>query len=122
MPSVAFKEVASKTPDCGKWLEKNNLKKLEIDNTVVQDAMRIKGLLGIVGDSYHSKGVGENDILIIAIARAHGAELVSDEERQPTQPKVPSKRKIPAVCAMKAVAVPCINFIEYIKQSDEIFR
>ncbi len=96
--------------------------KLEINNTILQDAMRIKGLLGIVGDSYHSKGVGENDILIIAIARAHKAELVSDEERQTIQPKEPSKRKIPAVCAMNTVAVPCINFIDYIKRSDEIFR
>ncbi len=122
MPSVAFEEVASKTPDCGEWLEKNDLKKLEISNSIVQDAKRIKGLLGIADDNYHPKGVGENDILIIATARAYKAELISDEERQRILPKEPSKRKIPAVCDMKEVAVPCINFIEYIKRSDEIFR
>ena len=121
MPSVAFEEVVNKTPDCGAWLVQNNLAELEISNAIVQDAMHIKELLCIVGDNYHSRGVGENDILIIATARAHKAELVSEEERQPTMPKELSKRKIPAVCGIKEIAVPCINFIEYIKRSDEIF-
>jgi hypothetical protein len=83
--------------------------------------MRIKDLLGIVDDNYHAKGVGENDILIIATARAHGAELVSDEERQPNLPRIPAKRKIPLVCSMNEVGVACISFIEYIKRSGEIF-
>ena len=122
MPSVAFEEVAHKTPDCGEWLKENRLEQLEISNAIVQDAMRIKGLLGIGDDTYHPKGVGENDILIIATTRAHRAELVSDEERQPTLPKEPSKRKIPAVCDMQAIAVPCIAFIEFIRRSDRIFR
>ena len=122
MPSVAFEEVANKMPDCGAWLEENDLAQLEISNAIVRDAMRIKELLGIVDDNYHPKGVGENDIFIIATARAHKAELVSDEERQPTLPQEPKKRKIPAVCGLKEVAIPCINFIEYIKRSDEIFR
>ncbi len=121
MPRVAFEEVANKTPDCGDWLRENDLEQLEISSTILQDAMRIKGLLDIVDDNYHANGVGENDIFIIATARAHRAELVSDEARQPTLPNIPSKRKIPAVCAMSEVAVPCINFIEYIKRSGEIF-
>lgn len=122
MPTVAFEEVANKMPDCGAWLEENDLTQLEISNAIVRDAMRIKGLLGIVDDNYHPRGVGENDILIIATAGAHKAELVSDEERQPTLPQEPKKRKIPAVCDLKEVAIPCINFIKYIKRSDEIFR
>jgi predicted nucleic acid-binding protein len=122
MPSVALDEVANKTPECGEWLEENNLEQLEINNAILHDAMRIKRLLGIVADKYHSKGVGENDILIIATARAHSAVLVSDEVRQPTSPVEPSKRKIPAVCGMMEVNVPCINFIEFIKRSDEIFH
>ena len=122
MPSVAFEEVQHKMPDCGEWLKDNNLEQLAISNAILQDAKRIKGLLGIVDDNYHAKGVGENDILIIATARLHGAELVSDEEKQITLPKIPSKRKIPAVCVMAGVAVPCINFIEYIKRSEEVFR
>lgn len=122
MPSVAFDEVASKTPDCGEWLKKNDLEQLETNNAIVQDAMRIKGLLGIVDDNYHPKGVGENDILIIASARAHGAELVSDEKRQMHPLDIPAKQKIPAVCAMPDVSVACITFIEFIKRSDVIFR
>ena len=84
--------------------------------------MRIKNLLGVVDDDYHPNGVGENDLLIIAVARGHVAELVSDEKRQPAPPKEPRKRKIPLVCAMNEVAVVCVNFIEYIKQSDVVFR
>jgi hypothetical protein len=121
MPRVAFEEVADKTPDCGDWLRENDLELIEINNTIAQDAMRIKSLLGIVNDNYHPKGVGENDIFIIATARAHKAELVSDEQRQPGLPNMLSRRKIPAVCSMKDVAVPCINFIAYIRRSDEIF-
>lgn len=121
MPSVAFEEVANKASECGEWLKDNDLEQLEISNSIVQDAMRIKGLLGIVGDDYHAKGVGENDIFIIATARAHDAELVSNEGRQKSPDKL-SKMKIPAVCAMKEVSVPCINFLEFIKRSDEIFR
>jgi len=122
MPSVAFNEVAHKTPECGDWLTNHNVEQLEITNTILQNAMRIKKLLGIVDDNYHPKGVGENDLLIIATAKGNKAELVSDEERQPTQPKEPKKRKIPAVCALNEVAVPYINFIEYIKRSEVIFR
>lgn len=122
MPSVAFEEVSHKTPECGEWLKDNNLEQLAISNAILQDAKRIKGLLGIVDDNYHPKGVGENDILIIATARQYGAELVSDEERQTNLPQVSSKRKIPAVCAIQTVSVSCINFIEYIKASGAVFR
>lgn len=122
MPSVAFGEVKNKTPECGIWLTSNNLEQLPISNSILQDAMRIKGLLGITGDSYHAKGVGENDILIIATARAYTAELISDEEKQITLPKEPAKKKIPAVCATAGVSVSCINFIRYIKRSEEVFR
>lgn len=122
MPAVAFEEVAHKMPDCGDWLKDNNLEQLPMSNTILVDAMRIKELLGIVGDNYHAKGVGENDILIIATARAHGVELVSDEEKQLTRPQVISKSKIPAVCDMAGVSVTCINFIEYIKRSEAVFR
>jgi len=122
MPSVALEEVGNKAPDCGEWLKDNDLEQLSISNAILHDAKRIKGLLNIVGDSYHPKGVGENDILIIATARAHGAELVSDEEKQRILPHVLSKRKIPAVCDMTEVSVACINFVEYIKRSEAVFR
>lgn len=122
MSNVAFDEVNHKTPECGEWLNENDLERLEINNAILQDAKRIKGLLGIVDDNYHSKGVGENDILIIATARQHGAELVSDEERQTNLPQVSSKRKIPAVCAMPTVSVSCTNFIDFIRASGAVFR
>ena len=122
MATVAFDEVGHKAPDCAEWLKHNDIELLEIGAAILGIAMNIKGLLGIVDDNYHPKGVDENDILIIATALVHRVELVTDEERQPTLPKETSKRKIPAVCAMDKVLVPCINFIEYIKRSDAIFR
>lgn len=122
MPTVAFGEVARKIPDCGKWLIDNNLERLPITDAILQNAIHIKGSLRIVGDKYHSKGVGENDIFIVATAHAHGAELVSDEGRQSAQPKELYRRRIPAVCNMTGVSVSCINFIEYIKHSNVVFR
>lgn len=111
-----------KAPDCGEWLKEQSVKRLGVNNVILKDALRIKGLLGIADDQYHPKDVGENDILIIATARAHQAELVSDERRQTGLPQAPSKRKIPAVCAMTEVDVPCINFIDFIRRSGQVFR
>ena len=122
MPAVAFDEVLHKAPDCGGWLKKQSIERLGINNAILQDALRIKGLLGIADDQYHPKGVGENDILIISTARAYQAELVSDEGRQTGLPQAPSKRKIPAVCAMTEVNVPCINFIDFIRRTAQVFR
>ena len=121
MSSVAFREVDDKVPDCGQWLKDNNLHQLEVSNAVLQEAKRIKALLGIVNDKFHSRGVGENDILIIATAKINNIELVSEEERQNIPPQIPAKRKIPSVCSLPSVAVSCINFIEYIKNSGAIF-
>jgi len=121
MPRVAFDEVAHKTPECAVWL-KDDIELVEIDNSVLNQAMAIKSLVGIIDDNYHPKGVGENDLLIIATACVYGAELISDEERQTTLPKEPTKKKIPAVCSMKEVTVPCINFLDFIKRSNAIFR
>lgn len=121
MPSVALDEVARNASECADWLKECQLNVLEITNAILQDAMRIKGLLGIVADRYHQKGVDENDLLIIATAIARNARLVSDESKQKL-PELPAKRKIPAVCSMKEVDVACINFIEYIKESGAIFR
>lgn len=122
MPRVGFDEVANKTPDCSQWLMEHGLELLEVTNAIAQDAMRIKGLLGINNDRYHPDGVGENDLLIIATARAQGAELVSDERKQATLPQNPTRRKMPAVCSLQLVKVPCVCFVEHMKRSNEVFR
>jgi hypothetical protein len=83
--------------------------------------MRIKNLLGIVGDKYGG-GVGENDLFIIATAWTHRAEVVTDEKWQPALPAKLENYKIPAVCDMQEVTVPWINFINYIKRSEAVFR
>jgi Domain of unknown function (DUF4411) len=118
----AFDEVKTKTPECGDWLSANAVEIVDISNAVLSEAMRIKKLVGIVAENYHPKGVGANDITIIATARINGASLVSNEGVQTTAPLEPSKRKIPAVCAMTGIGVECLSFLSYIKQSKATFK
>jgi predicted nucleic acid-binding protein len=119
--SVAMKEVAHKTPECAEWLRNCKIQLLDMNNAILQDALRIKNLLGIVGDNYGG-GVGENDLFIVATARAYKAELVTDERWQNIRPKKLADYKIPAVCDMDAVAVRWIKFVDYIKRSEIVFR
>lgn len=121
IPQVAMEEVAKKSPDCGEWLKDHEIKILPLTNAVLQQAVEIKHLLGIVEDDYHPKGVGENDIFIIATAKLAGTTLVSDEGRQFIPPGVMTKYKIPAVCDLDDVDVECIPFIKLIKGSGAIF-
>ena len=123
IPSVAFDEVSHKVPECCDWLRESGIKKIEVTNIILQDAMRIKALIGVIDDGYHPKGVDENDLIIITTARAKHCELISEEARQPSLTRnEPTKRKIPAVCAVNGVDVTCINFIEYLKSTQAIFR
>lgn len=121
IPSVAFDEVQRKTPECAAWMLAQPITRLPMTEAILLDALRTKALIGVVGEKYHPKGVGENDLMIIATARAHSATLVSDEERQLNLPNEPTKVKIPAVCAKPEVAVPCENFLEFIKQARQVF-
>ncbi|MBU0916169.1 MAG: DUF4411 family protein [Gammaproteobacteria bacterium] len=121
IPSVAFDEVQRKTPECAAWMLDQPVTRLPMTEAILLDALRIKGLIGVVGDRYHPKGVGENDLLIIATARAHQATLVTDEERQLNPPREPTKVKIPAVCARPDVNVACENYLEFIKQARQVF-
>jgi predicted nucleic acid-binding protein len=119
-PSVAFSEVAAKTPDCAVWLEDQGVGKLSVTNAIAQAALAIKGQLGIVNDQYGA-GVGENDIFIVATAQVHGHTLVSDEAVQRIPPLSLKKYKIPAVCGMHGVGVTCISFLTFVKQSGAVF-
>ncbi len=121
IPQVALEEVVKKSPDCGEWLKDCGITVLPLTNAVLQQAVAIKHLLGIVEDEYHVKGVGENDIFIIASTKVAGTTLVSDEGRQFRLPDVMSKCKIPAVCDLDEVNIECISFIELIKGSGAIF-
>lgn len=122
MPIVALDEVRLKAPDCANWLVGKGLVVLPIGQNVANDALAIKQLLGIQNDQYHPNGVGENDIFIIASSKVEALPLVSNEKRQTNLPQVAAKRKIPAVCNMPQVGVHCIDFLEYIKQSGQVFR
>lgn len=121
IPQIALEEVVKKSPDCGEWLKDQGISVLPLTNEVLQQAVAIKHLLGIVEDDYHPKGVGENDIFIIASAKVAGTTLISDEARQFRLPDLMAKYKIPAVCDLDEVGVDCIPFIDVIKGSGAIF-
>lgn len=121
MSKVAYEEVKQHAPDCAKWLDDEGLQQVTVSADIAQEAVRIKGILEIDGDRYHPKGVGENDLIIIATACVEGHELVSNEGRQNNPPSVKAKMKIPAVCELQEVDVPCLNFVELIKRSGQVF-
>lgn len=121
IPEVAFEEVERKAPDCSAWLEAQPIARLAVSNEIIQEAFRIKKLLKIDGDKYHPKGVGENDLIIIATAKSEGVSLISNEGCQPLLPKELAKAKIPAVCAMAEVKVKCLDFLALIKASKQVF-
>jgi hypothetical protein len=121
IPSVALEEVQHKAPDCAAWLKAHGVPVLHIGNEVLQTALAIRATIGVEADNYHPKGVDENDVLIIASAKARGAELVTNEGRQFGKQAEARKCKIPAVCEIPAVGVANLNFLEYIKKSQQVF-
>jgi len=116
-----MKEVTEKTPECGEWLTETGIKRLPMTAEIAREALRIKKLLGIVDDNYHPKGVGENDLFIIATASVEGIGLISNEAKQARAPDIEAKRKIPSVCGMPDVSVMCRSFIELIRASGAVF-
>jgi len=110
----ALEEVSHKIPECGKWLKNNNILTFPLTASALLTAQRIKKLLGIEEENY-TKGVGENDLFIVAIAKETQTTLISEESRQNKLPQLKSNYKIPAVCNMREVNVKCISFIELLK-------
>jgi len=118
---IAYEEVDRKMPDCGQWLRENNIHRIQISNDILAIAFQIKQLLGIIDDNYHPDGVGENDILIVSTLKVHNLKLISDERSQLNLPVNKNKYKIPAVCGLPEVNVGCDKFINFIKESGEVF-
>jgi len=111
---VALAEVTAKIPDCGKWLKDHHIETQRISANVLFETQKIKQLLGIEEEEYGA-GVGENDLLIIAIAKESNSTLVTEEKRQNNLPRVKHNYKIPAVCNLPEVNVPHVYF-DLIKQ------
>lgn len=118
--SIAMSEVEINSPDCWEWFRSENIQTHAITNAMLQESLRIKSLLGIVGDKY-GKGVDENDILIVSNALVLRKELITNEGRQNSLPADPLKYKIPAVCSIQSVAVRSYDFLEYINRTDAVF-
>lgn len=117
---IALEETGFRIPDCRANIESFGVTGLQIGNDEVLEALAIKSLLGIVNDEYGS-GVDENDILIIASAKVQHAQLVTNEALQPKLPASPRNYKMPAVCGLPAIQVPCCRLIDWIMQSGMVF-
>ncbi|NHZ85143.1 MAG: DUF4411 family protein [Planctomycetia bacterium] len=121
LPQIAFEQIEKKAPDCGKWLKDNSVHRIKESNDILTEASRIKGLLGIIDEGYSSKGVDEPDIFIIATSKVHDIQLISNERRQFILPQVIANYKIPAVCSLPSVAISCLDFIQFIRNTGTVF-
>jgi len=121
MSEVAVEEVGHKVAECVAWLKAAGLHKISVTEAILQEARRIKDLLEIEEERYGS-GVDENDLIIIATAKLHGIELVTNEAVQAVLPTQKRKYKIPAACNMETVKVPSLDFLQYLKRSGAVFH
>ncbi|HEG4445818.1 TPA: DUF4411 family protein [Aeromonas hydrophila] len=119
MSQVAIEEVGHKYPECEAWMTNAGLHKIPVNEQILLQALHIKQLLGI--HEKYGSGVDENDLLIIATAKVHICELVTDESLQLTPNKLKANWKIPAVCRMSDVNVTCTSFLNYLKKSGAVF-
>ncbi len=112
---IALDETNHKIPELKEWLVDSGIE-ITIYNRELNDlheVQKIKHLLDIEEDNY-AKGVGENDLFIISIAKRNNTTLVTDEEKQPNLPnKKKSNYKIPAVCGL--IGTKCISFNDLIQ-------
>lgn len=111
---VALEEVRKKIPNFKETFPEI---KAEIKKTIadLDEVQKIKNTLGIEEDEY-GKGVGENDLLIIAITKRNKYILVSEEKIQIDLSKTKKQNyKIPAVC--KEIAkIECCNIVSLLKE------
>ncbi len=119
--SVAYEEVKLRSPECGDWLKSCGINRIIADDKILFSAIEIKAVLNIEEEDYHPKGVGENDLIIIATAKTQGLILVTEEGVQNNLPNDSRKMKVPAVCELDEVNVRCCKFREFFAESEEIF-
>ena len=110
---IALDEVSKKTSKCGLWLKDNGIEVFPLTPSILLRANEIKTLLGV--EEQYGKGVGENDLFIIATSKEIRATLVTEERKQKDLPAKKPNYKIPAVCGMEDVDVKCFCFLDLLK-------
>ena len=118
---TAHDQVEVRARDCHEWLREKNIKVLQETSEVLNVAAQIQRILQIKHDHFHSRGVDEADILIIASAKEMGVPVISEEAKQPNPPAERRRCKIPAVCKLESVNVECLSFLELIQQLNPVF-
>ncbi|MBB3117714.1 DUF4411 family protein [Pseudoduganella violacea] len=119
LSEVVSSEILGVSSECSQWLHSLAISYLPVNDAILQEALRIKALLQI--GAHYQGGVGENDLLVIATAKQHTAELITNEAIQRTLPKLKANYKIPAVCKLPTVAVNCCSFLDFMRRSKVVF-
>lgn len=97
-PQPTIEELKKKQKDFFDYLKKNNAVEIPLNEAILKEGLQIKNSLEITSNNYHKKGVGENDILIIATAKLNNHILITEEGYQKNSPQQKRKFKIPLVC------------------------
>lgn len=119
---VALEEVGDICTECADWLIDQNIKKIYVNEQIIQTSKDIANLFALKDHKFNGSGVDENDIFIIATAKILGSGLISNEAKQAPPPKEIRNSKIPLVCSHPLVAVDCNSFLDYLKASGAVFR
>lgn len=108
---------------CLEWFNNPDHKIKHVDiseNEKIAEAQRIKQIIGIQGElRLTGKGIGDNDLELIATASLSSRTVITEESVQASEPIKPIKYKIPLVC--KKAGIKFIHFLELIKSSQKIF-
>jgi predicted nucleic acid-binding protein len=114
---ILYGKVTDRIPEASKFISiLNNFKVYEQTKQELMIALEIKQLLEIEEYNY-GKGVGYNDLCIIANAKAINTILINNEAVQNTKPVEKKSYKIPAVCGMPEVGVTSLNLVELLNNN-----
>ena len=91
------------------WLSTNKFSETSIDDEINQLSLDMEYAYQVKEES---KGVGKNDLLLIAYAKIMDKTVVTFEAIQNQEPDKIYNSKIPLVCQEKQVK--CINFVEMV--------
>ncbi len=93
------------------WLLKNKFMPIPVDENIQDISIKFENEYQI---NEKSRGVGKNDLMLIAYAHKEEGTVVTFETKQAQAPDKKKNYKIPLVCKEKDTA--CITFVEMLRK------